>query len=429
MKIKRYFAVDMRQAMRMVRDEQGPEAVILSNRSVEGGIEVIAAVDFDATALHQQASQQNDAPPQRPIPQASFSKPAPRKMPESVQTRPEPIAVPKKQASSPIVNEPGVTHARNEWLQDPLMTEMRDELRNLRSMLESQVAGLAWGDAARRSPLGERLVRRLLQLGLSPDITREIVATVPEDLPFDRAIKLSLKLLINKISTTTDAILTKGGVVALVGPTGVGKTTTIAKLAARYALRHGKDRVALVTTDNYRIGAHEQLRTFARILGVSLHPAKDAHDLSMILEELFDKELVLIDTAGMSQRDIRLSEQISLLKGSARIAQNYLVLSAASQLKGLDESIQAFSGADIQGCIITKLDEASSLGEALSVVIRHGLPIAYVSDGQKVPEDIHPARADDLINRCLSIAQHSGQDLDEAVLELAYGRMVANAHV
>lgn len=456
MKIKRYFASDMRQAMRMVREEQGADAVILSNRQVDGGIEIIAALDFDEASLRQQAAQR---PPESAHDMRDVSSRHQVSMQESVSADPfrtsspqvnvaapvPPPAVNRYMTDAPFVQshidtniraepEPAErttrsTATRTQWLQDPLISEMRDEIKGMKDLLQSQVAGLAWGDVGRRHPLRARLLRQLMQYGMSADVARQIATTVPEDMEFERATKLALQLLINKISITSDDILDQGGVVALVGPTGVGKTTTIAKLAARYALRHGKERVALVTTDNYRIGAHEQLRTFARILGVPLHTAKDASDLASIVADLADKELVLIDTAGMSQRDVRLSEQLALLRGSARTARNYLVMSATSQLHALHETVRAFSAADIRGCIITKTDESASLGDVLSVIIRHGLPVSYVSNGQKVPEDIHPARAENLVHQCVELAQSVARDVDDAMLELSYGRMAVNAHI
>lgn len=459
MKIKRYFAADMRQAMRMVREEQGPDAVILSNRQIDGGIEILAAIDFDESTLRQQAvAEQPRVPPVTPFSQPSprpagydplddlrvtaslrdsFAEPAPTtKACVSYADEPSRQPRPRNQADRPTRASAttGRTTSAPDRSQspppvDPQINEMRNEIRDLREMLQGQIAGLAWGDLGRRHPLRARLLRYLMQLGISADVARDIAAAVPEDVGFERAAKLSLQLFINKISIASDDILNQGGVVALIGPTGVGKTTTIAKLAARYALRHGKDRVALVTTDNYRIGAHEQLRTFARILGVPLHAARDAADLSAILAELPDKELVLIDTAGMSQRDVRLSEQLALLRGNAQVARNYLVMSATSQIQALDETVRAYAAADVSGCIITKVDECACLGDVLSVVIRHGVPVTYISDGQKVPEDIHPARADNLAHRCIEMAQNAVHDYDETSVELSYGRMAVNAHI
>ena len=179
---------------------------------------------------------------------------------------------------------------------------------------------------------------------------------------------------------------------ALVGPTGVGKTTTTAKLAARCVLRHGASKVALITTDGYRIGAHEQLRIYGRILGVSVHLVKDADDLQQTLYDLRHKHMVLVDTMGMSQRDRMVGEQVAMF-GNSNV-KRLLLLSATSRGDTLDDVVRAYSGADLAGCILSKIDEATSLASSLDVIIRHGLRLHYVSNGQRVPEDLHlPNRA------------------------------------
>jgi flagellar biosynthesis protein FlhF len=216
--------------------------------------------------------------------------------------------------------------------------------------------------------------------------------------------------------------------VALVGATGVGKTTTIAKLAARYALRHGRERVALVTTDSYRIAAHEQLRTYGRILGIPVRIANNREELTESLKLLSDKDLVLIDTAGMSQRDVRLSQQFSLVEEAAPAIKTYLVLSTTTHRAGLTEVVKTFGKVKLDGCILTKLDETTSLGGAISTLAEHKLPVAYVSDGQRVPEDIHIARAPNLIQRAVQVAQQTNQALEQESLTLAFSGMVANAH-
>jgi len=223
-------------------------------------------------------------------------------------------------------------------------------------------------------------------------------------------------------------VVEKGGVIALVGPTGVGKTTTIAKLAARYALRRGVRHAALISTDNYRVGAHEQLRTYGRLLDIPLRNALNKEELQSHLDDLVDKDLVLIDTAGMSQRDLRISEQLSVLKESKANIKVYLVLAATSQLSGLEETISVFRGINLDGCILTKLDEATSIGPALSAIIEQKLPLAYVSDGQRVPEDLHLARIDKLINSSTFDMNKGESDSIEELMRFSVGRMVSNAH-
>ncbi|CAK0751712.1 flagellar biosynthesis protein FlhF [Gammaproteobacteria bacterium] len=307
------------------------------------------------------------------------------------------------------------------WGQDPVMVDMRRELKELRGLLEHQLSGLAWSETTRRTPVQARLLRALTELGLTMSLSRELAGAVSTTGEFDIAWRHAMGVLAERLTIEEDAILEQGGVVALVGSTGVGKTTTVAKLAAHYALRHGRERVALVTTDGYRIGSQEQLRTFARILGVPMRTVADAGELSEALEGLADCGLVLIDTAGMSQRDLRLSEQFATLRGAGREIRSYLVLSAITQRAGLEEVVRAFSEMNVAGCILTKLDEAASLGEVLSVVVRHQLPITYLGVGQRVPEDLLPARAHNLVSRAVALLQQHAPDIEEESLAMAFG--------
>jgi flagellar biosynthesis protein FlhF len=206
-----------------------------------------------------------------------------------------------------------------------------------------------------------------------------------------------------------EQILQKGGVVALVGPTGVGKTTTAAKLAARYAMRHGSSKVALITTDSYRIGAQEQLRSFGELIGVPVYAVNSADELHTTLHSLQDRELVLIDTAGLSQRDRQLLEQLAILRTGEIKIDPYLVVAANSQESALNEAVTMFNRIELKGAILSKLDEGGSLGPALSVLIRHQLPLHYLGDGQRVPEDLQVARGSDLVDRLVAQQQLSSE--------------------
>ena len=199
-----------------------------------------------------------------------------------------------------------------------------------------------------------------------------------------------------------DEVLQQGGVIALVGPTGVGKTTTAAKLAARYALRNGTSRVALVTTDAFRIGAQEQLRAFGSLIGVPVYAVNEISELHQTLEMLQDKALVIIDTAGLSQRDMQLLEQLAALRTGEIQIDPYLVVSATTQQQALDETVAVFNRIELKGAILSKLDEGGALGAAISVLLRHQLPLLYLGDGQRVPEDLQVARGRDLVDRLVS---------------------------
>jgi flagellar biosynthesis protein FlhF len=200
-----------------------------------------------------------------------------------------------------------------------------------------------------------------------------------------------------------DALIDQGGVFALVGPTGVGKTTSTAKLAARCVMRHGPDKLALITTDAYRIGAHEQLRIYGKILGVMVHSVKDEADLRIALKELKNKHTVLIDTVGVSQRDQMVTEQVSMLQGAGANVKRLLCLNATATQETLSEVVRAYQGSGLAGCIMTKLDEAAAIGNVLDVVIRQKLNLFYVSNGQRVPEDLHLADPAYLIDRAFKL--------------------------
>jgi flagellar biosynthesis protein FlhF len=209
-----------------------------------------------------------------------------------------------------------------------------------------------------------------------------------------------LEMVQSQLYTTNNEILRQGGVFALVGPTGVGKTTTVAKLAALGAQKFGADKVALITTDTYRIGAYEQLATYGRIIGCPVKQVKDANELAEVLYHLRGKRLVLVDTAGMSQRDLRLTEQLNTLMRNVRVdIRSYLVLSATAQMGVLQETVKHFKKVQLSGCIFTKLDECLSLGEIISIAIQNRLPIGYLTNGQRVPEDIRVANAEKLVKK------------------------------
>ncbi|RQR47717.1 flagellar biosynthesis protein FlhF [Burkholderia sp. Bp9140] len=274
------------------------------------------------------------------------------------------------------------------------------ELGAMRGMMEEQFDSLMWHDRQRRSPVHGALTKHLFSAGFSAQLVRMLVDNLPSGdgaQTFEQAADWAQSVLAANLPVleSEDALMERGGVFALMGPTGVGKTTTTAKLAARCVMRFGASKVALLTTDSYRIGGHEQLRIFGKILGVPVHAVKDAGDLELALSELRNKHIVLIDTIGMSQRDRALSDQIAMLHGANAPVQRLLLLNATSHGDTLNEVVQAYRSAaefpDLAGCILTKLDEATHLGGVLDTVIRYKLPVHYVSTGQKVPENLYVA--------------------------------------
>jgi len=355
-KIKRYLAPDMRRAMRMVRDKQGPDAVILSSKRIDDGIEVLAAVDYDASLLDTKTDES-----------------------ATIESSPSPAAPPDNIALDP---------ATELWGREPALAGMKQEVASLRQLLESQLASLAWNDTARRHPVRAAVTREMTALGLSAQLAKSL-AEAADEKDISVAIPAALRMLKERIPILDREILDEPGAVALVGPTGVGKTTTIAKLAARYALKHGTDSLALLTTDGFRIGAQEQLMTFGRILGVPVQLVRDGAELCTSLDTMSDKKLILIDSAGMSQRDKRIHREFTAIRQNSSKVRVLLTLSCTAQAAVLEETVQVFKHLDACGCVLTKVDEAACLGGAISALVRHELPLAYVTDGQDVPEDLH----------------------------------------
>jgi len=392
MKIKRFFAPDMRQAIKMIRESQGADAVILSNRKVDGGIEIISALDYDSSLF----DGVNPAAHNNTDPHASTEAGAEVSVPVQQDT----------QDRSPA--------AAVEWSQDPAIIEMRNELKNMRGVLEHQMQNMALVDLERNQPEASELISRLVTMDFSRDMAIELVKGLKHTSNIDDAWKATLIQLAGRLQASDDNILDHGGIVALIGATGVGKTTTVAKLAARFALRHGQNNVVLISTDRYRIGAHDHLMTYGRLLGITTCMAANQTELKNLLLDHADKRLVLIDTAGMSQRDMRLSEQLDALNKSGRDIRKYLVMAANAQRGVMMQTVQAFSRIPLAGCILTKLDEAVTIGGALEAVIQHGLPLAYTSDGQRVPEDIQPARMHTLIAHALSVLHSEDETLPTA---------------
>ena len=302
-----------------------------------------------------------------------------------------------------------VTDAINARMSHIVNETVMNELASMRGMMEEHFAGLLWADGQRRSPLQSQLTRHLFAAGFSAQLVRMIVDNLPAVENFEAGMEWVKSVLESNLPVmeNEDALMERGGVFALMGPTGVGKTTTTAKLAARCVMRFGASKVALLTTESYRIGGHEQLRIFGKILGVSVHAVKDGADLQLALSELRNKHIVLIDTIGMSQRDRLVSDQIAMLCRAGQPVQRLLLLNATSHGDTLNEVVQAYQGAPdkqpLAGCILTKLDEATNLGGTLDTVLRYRLPVHYVSTGQKVPENLYVATRKFLIRSAFCI--------------------------
>ncbi|MBL1292470.1 MAG: flagellar biosynthesis protein FlhF [Thiotrichales bacterium] len=421
MKVKRFFAEDTRTAMREVRAAFGSDAVILANREVDEGIELIAAIDYDENALSESVNKAEKQAAKKSV--TSFSEHRAKK---SVAARDKPRVKAPAQAEQTSASIKKQTNLS--WIQEPAIEKMQEELSLLRHVVEDQLSGLAWGDFERRHPQRTELLKRLMGLGLNASICQSISNNVDDSGDIEHTWRQALGQLAAKINVSDDDVLNNGGVIAMVGPTGVGKTTTIAKLAARYVLRHGPKSVALVTADNYRVGAYEQLRVYSRILDVPLHLLSKEDKLENVLDKLIDKKLVLIDTAGVSPRDIELRQRIQPLINNRELFDTYLVLSANSQSSSMGKCFEAFSELNPVACILTKTDEAENLGAALGSLIHSKTPLAYVCDGQRVPEDVHLARPHSLVNDAVALTQDNDQTFDWEALAIVLGGSSANAY-
>ena len=418
MNIKRFVARDMREALREIRSALGPDAVMLSSRKTPEGVEVIAAMDYDDQLLV--AAGDAEAP-------SSDSATA---GPEVALEQREPQATSDPSTYEEIARgvrttAPAAPSTPAPVPSDAASIEVKDELKDLRQLLESQLASLAWNDLNRRRPVRARALRQLARLGIGPELARELAEQTPSATTARDAWRLPLQVLAERLPLARRDLAEIGGTFAIVGPTGVGKTTSIAKIAARFVLRHRVADLGLVSTDTYRIGAREQLLTFARILGAPMHVAENARELRSVLDSLASKKLVLIDTAGMSQRDPRLTKQFATLRVEGHRVHPVLTVSAAADRGSLAEALTVFKAANPKALIITKLDEATTLGPVLSLAIRGGLPVAYLSDGQRVPEDLHLAAPKRvwLMQYATKLARdHSGVP-DEGQLASEFGPM------
>jgi len=416
MKMKRYFAPDTRQALRALRDEQGPDAVILSNRRVNGGVEIIAAMDYEDSMVNTSLGNPDTLSEIDPYANTLRQQQASENSQEPSQT--------SSKAEAYTNNTPAESSTA--------LNKIQDELAGLRNIMEAPLMQFSWGETGRVQPLYANLLKQLMTLGISSSLSQILARKMEKQGLSKHSWLESLNHLANLLPIDERDILTSGGIISLVGPTGVGKTTTIAKLAARFALKHGRRAVTLITTDNYRIGAHEQLRSYGRILGIPVHVASDSEELKYLLQEIKEKngdnQLTLIDTAGICQKEVKLTEQITSLDIDGIDIKNYLVLSATGQMNLQDNVITGFSKISLDGCIITKIDEAASLGEIISVLIKHKLPASFICDGQKVPDDLHQARGRLLVKEAVRLMRSSNNSLSDEELAYTFGRALNNGN-
>lgn len=407
MKVKRFFAQSMAEALRQVRDQMGPDAVILSNRRVDGGVEIVTALDYDENMARQRLGDAaREATNGSRL--AELQAEQHRRLEDELGRSRERIREVREKRSAQggrnNVSDQGFTSlganafgSSDITPEEPAsansgysgeLAQMRAEISSLRDLVSASRSPEPEKTAV--NAVQQRLAERLQEFGLGHELagslSRRHRAGRLED-----GWKQSLKMLAAGVKTARTEWSEEGGVYALVGPTGSGKTTTIGKLAAHYVLRHGADSLALVTTDRYRVAAHEQLFVFGRILNVPVRVVDESHSLDDILDELSDRHLVLIDTAGLTSSDKGYEEQLTELARSHHQIRTHLVVSATSQPRIMKSVWHCYKMANLTGCVMTKIDEALTLGESLGFVMETGLPVAYYTDGQKIPEDLHHA--------------------------------------
>lgn len=479
MQVKRFVAADMRRALELVRQELGPDAIILSSNRTKDGVELLTTLagDSEFAQMQQQplgkevlssaSPMMSDtawkdqqptqlvmaAPPElsattagsqvqrnlaEEIEQARERMLANRQAEESARefllSKATPKAVITAERASPRYRE---EHSRTvetaaeryglvekpiavaptavpaiapvvapQWQENAQLSELQAELADMRLLLEQQLGKLTGQVDTHSSPVLASIGRRLERMGLASELTHKALSLCKKSSSLSEAWPDVLAHVARQIPVTGKDVVEQGGVFALVGPTGVGKTTTIGKLAARHVLKYGADQVALVTTDTYRIAGHEQLKSLARILRVPMRVVDDANPLEQVLNSLAHCSLILIDTAGFRHGDAQLKQQLESLARIPKI-KSYLVLSSNSQQQMLKASMHAYSAANLKGCILTKLDETASLGEALGVISQARLPLAYTTDGQDIPKNIDLARGYQLVSRAASLLKNN----------------------
>lgn len=506
MNVRKFFAKTSREALKMVRNELGDNAIILSNKEIDGGSQILASREEDMdTLIHNAPSpaaavklsgkqpaavpskqKQRDERPdsflshvrnQRreehpsyasqyadddflslnkeeeavfnriPMQQPAFNQPQQNQAgfnarhaealqeddffePNYQQTPASKMrdSFGQDTASKASIHQQANTQAptyRQDETQE--MASVMSEIRTMRNMLQSQIAEIAWANTQRREPFKANLLNRMLTAGFSPSLSRQITEKLPKFNTFDQAEKWTDAILCNNLKTieNEDTMLDKGGVFAVIGPTGVGKTTTTAKLAARFVMKHGANKLGLITTDSYRIAGHEQLRIYGKILGVMVHSVKDQADLEIALNELRHKHTILIDTVGVSQRDQMVTEQIALLSSPHFHIKKLLCLNSTNTNETLTDVIRAYRGRGIDGCILTKLDEAATIGSALDVIIREKLQLYFVANGQRVPEDLIAPNKQYLVHRAFKLGAVNSQLFQHRPEDLAI--MMANS--
>ena len=406
MKMHKYTAPDMRTALRKVRAEHGPDALILWTRRTAGVVELTVATDPEAMANVEILTEARRAVGADTVamPTRSASRPAVV----------SPVGIPPGVLPPAVAGSPAID----------------SELRSLRHLLETQLAALAWNDLTRRAPVKAALMREFASLGLDRELGAALLEGVTSDDELERARQQGLAALCDRLKTIDDRWTTQGGVLSLIGSPGSGKSSAMAGIAARWVLRNGPNGAVLVSAGDPRFGAFEQLARLGRLLGIPTYQVEEIEALPALLARLGEQRLVLVDTGAVGLRsddrsdDPGLEERnLSILRSAGSIA---AVLPATLQATAARQLALRYARAGVTACIATRLDEAASLGGLLSAVITAGLPLAYVTDGTRLPDDLRPARSDELIALAVALQERNGNTADE---DLLVSRFEGRVHV
>ncbi|MGH8595588.1 MAG: flagellar biosynthesis protein FlhF [Gammaproteobacteria bacterium] len=385
MNVRRYFAANMRAALDQVRHAQGSDVLILSDRKVDGGIELITATgEIEQSVLERLKATATTPQTENALP-VRDAEPDPAEL----WTRPDTVGL------------------------------MHRELGALKSLLETQLASFAWHDFQHRHPLRARLMRALARLGVAPQMGRTLVAEVSATTDFAKAWSEVLHAMHRRLNCLDDP-LARDGIFALCGATGVGKTSLVAKLAARFALQHGAEHVVVISADEQRLGAHQQIRTFGRLVGIQIEAARTADELGALLGGLNDKRLILIDLPGHVPEHPQLERQIADLQAVPHPIKFLLAAAATTDYYAQMRIARALSALPLFACCVTKLDETAALGPALSLLLESGLPLAYITAGQQVPDDLESISSPDFLRRVLAFGRQHPVALQVLPFEEAF---------
>ncbi len=457
MNIQRFYGKNSREALNAVKKALGEDAIILSNRAVNGGNEIMAFKEEDMNAMIT-----NQTSPVTQLTQVNADTAAisllehvNNKLAQELNTEVDNVdevmeieataGKIKQQTTSvdtvkttkqerskraPAALELPSEESDNQLIAHNNIATMLSEMREMRRSVETQLTAISWSNMSAEK---SKILNKLLDAGFCAAISRQLVEKLPENLNDVDSLKWIKTVLAKNLNTLENEteVLDQGGIFALIGPTGVGKTTTVAKLAARYVMKHGTQDLGIITTDAYRVGGYEQLRIYGKILGVMVHAVKDEDDLKIALKELQNKHTILIDTVGVSQRDQMVAEQISMLSNTNSAIKRLLCINATSTGETLADVVRAYKGKDLEGCIITKVDEAATIGNALDTIIREKLKLYYTTDGQRVPEDIHLANKQHLVDDAFKegTRRHGAFQFSTEELPFVMGNTVNSNHV